>query len=183
MIRPGGGLISERGGDIIRHDRNVASAFGIIDRLIQDGPDVVLNSQHEPIDYGKILGTTKAGKAVEQDLQKAKKKFQNEKKELEEQHAQALRDKYVALVDTLKEQRQQYNDKLRLNVQAQADLRIDWERLVHKKHKDIKNLEAKVKKMNEEKIALWELLLPLVSVGMISVGVITGDTGTTVSGD
>jgi len=173
----------ERGSDTVQHDGNAASAFGVIDRLVQGSPDVVPSIQRELIDDGRDLGTTEAGKAVEQDLQKAKKKFQNEKKELEEQHAQALRDKYVALVDTLKEQRQQYNDKLRLNVQAQADLRIDWERLVHKKHKDIKNLEAKVKKMNEEKIALWELLLPLVSVGMISVGVITGDTGTTVSGD
>lgn len=135
------GLMHERGSNVVRHDGSEKSASSIISTLLGNKADVVLNIQKELVDHGHSLDTTEAGKAVEHDLQEAKKRFQAEKRDLEELHAQALRDRDFALADTLEQQRKDYDLKLEQALQAQMDLKIDLRRLEQEKREEIQKLQ------------------------------------------
>lgn len=112
------------GAKVLRHDGAVDSAHRILRQLIHLTP-VPLQIQHELVDEGKRVFETVAGEALLQDLARAQQKHAQEMRQLEEDLADALRQKDEEGQRELEEERARIlAEQAKLEVEKQKLLQL-----------------------------------------------------------
>jgi hypothetical protein len=118
-----------RGARIFRQDRGVESGQKILDYLINLGQPVTLEIQREMVDQNKTLAETAAGLEVQEELEKLKKKHDEEMREIRQDMDEALREKDEERQRELREYQSQIDDQMRAAAQQAKKLEMSREGL------------------------------------------------------
>lgn len=141
------GMMHRRGSQVYEYGNDKASAMIIISCLVRLQTTTVLDIQKEMIEDHRSLENTSAGQEVEKELQELKHKHEEDLANLEAEKEEALAEKDQELLDELSKQFDETNRKLEAAAKAQADLKIDFERLEMEQ-------QAKYRHMLEEQTTL-----------------------------
>ncbi|KAL8645934.1 MAG: hypothetical protein Q9226_007073 [Calogaya cf. arnoldii] len=124
------GLMTQRGSKIFRHMDNKRSALEIVDYLTKLNQKVVLEIQSQIVDEKKNLQDTGAGLEVERELQEAKIKHAKEKQELEEEKAQAVKDKDVELAEMYRQDSEKLDAAIQKAEKDREALYINYQQMM-----------------------------------------------------
>ncbi|KZM21030.1 uncharacterized protein EKO05_0011163 [Ascochyta rabiei] len=102
----------EKGAQVQRHSGTVASARGIVDRILSNNKTVTLEIEHEMIEEGRLLEQTQVGRILQRDLKEQQKEFDVELKEIEQQLLEAQQSNDSTAVASLSEDLERHKENL-----------------------------------------------------------------------
>jgi hypothetical protein len=124
------GHMHKKGSKVFQYEDTPESALQIVDYLLSLGKHTTLAIQKELVDEGKDLQETSAGQEAERELLKARRKFADEKRRLEEEARLALQAKDTELHQVLREEAEKQNRLLEDTMRQQNELRVSFERML-----------------------------------------------------
>lgn len=155
--------ILDAGGRYARFEDTSHSAFSIISPLCKGlsiVPKVIVEWAHG----GKRLHETEAGRAVEDDVERAKKLAQEDIKEVREETAEALRTKDFETAKTLDKERAELEGRLQKMEAEREKLRVEYEQqrreqdaYLEQQRKEAEIQRERAQKAQKEANDRWEL--------------------------
>jgi len=143
-----------QGARVFRQDNGAVSGQQIIDYLINRAQPVTLDIQREMVDQGLKLAETGAGREVQEELEKLKKKHDQEMREIRQEMEEAIREKDVERQEDLREYRAQIDRQMRQAAEQAKQLEASREQLrreMKEQHaQEMNQLRNEVTKRQEE---------------------------------
>ncbi|KAF2807133.1 P-loop containing nucleoside triphosphate hydrolase protein [Mytilinidion resinicola] len=136
------GWMVSQGSKVYRHSGSTRSAFGLIQTLMQDNARITLDLQQQMVNEKKDLDDTDAGKEVQAEIIKERKKFEKMFAEVQQQKEEALYDQDKESARAMAELQEEYNYRIAQLENSSKNLKTNMERLLKDKYQ---KLEAKMK--------------------------------------
>lgn len=119
------GNMVAHGSKVFKHEDNAASAFGIIDRIIDNKQPVVLDIQREIVEERKPVDETNAGKSQRETELRAKERAERGLRESEETLRDALEKEETANVKSLLEEQEKYKRQIQEKEKNLQSMKMD----------------------------------------------------------
>jgi myosin heavy subunit len=166
------GNMVEKGSFYRRHDNTRNSAMDIVHRLANHNAPVTTDLQRQLVDQQCRLDQTSAGRELQSELLKEKKKWAEERREIEAHMQAAIQKHDRAAAEMMREERDRYTrmikkvegdtDNLHSNMEsliAQRDKRVSWmkrklEEQQNAHLKELRRVEERSQRLEEEKARL-----------------------------
>ena len=130
------GWMKDRGSTVLRHAGDRDSAMRLIQFFI-DKTRVTLDLQDQMVDKGRSLDQTAAGKELQQEFIKQKKKFDEEMRKVQLDLEQAMKSRDRESIEAIQQVREESKAKLVPLEKDTEDLKVSLERLHEKKYADL----------------------------------------------
>ncbi|KAH7312521.1 hypothetical protein B0I35DRAFT_437209 [Stachybotrys elegans] len=124
------GWMVEEGSSVYRHDHTKDSATRIIHTLAEHNEPIVTDLQRELVDEHRRLNDTSAGRGMQSELVRQKKKLVDEYDDMGKKLEIAKREHDVAVEEMLQEERALARGEIERMDQAISSLRLNFEKLV-----------------------------------------------------
>ena len=144
------GSMIDQGSTVLRHDNTQASAFKIIDHIIEQKRSVVLDIQRQMVDKRMIIEDTSAGQETMRAVLEEKKKMQERLERSKEELHEALQTKVQENVEVLQREKEGFESKIKEKDESIHVLRLDAEALVKMKELQWKRELQEMEKAREK---------------------------------
>ncbi|KAK6542556.1 hypothetical protein TWF694_006504 [Orbilia ellipsospora] len=141
-----GGMV-ERGSKVLRHDGSRESALDIVASLVNRSVRVVLDIQKQLIDQQMNLDDTDAAQALQEELIKERRAFQERLYELKEDMEFAMQENDQKWLSQIERDQQKFEEKIRKTYQETEALKTNLKKIAEEKDAQHKAL---LKQMAEQ---------------------------------
>jgi chromosome segregation ATPase len=139
-----GGMI-EKGSVVMRHDGSTESAMDIVLKIVKRKLRVVLDIQTQLVDEKRSLDDTDAAQALQAEIIRERKLFQEKLDQVQSDMKSALKEKDEEWQKQLEKDKKLYEDKIKKTHADTAALKTNLEKIVKEKEAQFKKLEADMK--------------------------------------
>ncbi|KAK6518921.1 hypothetical protein TWF281_003613 [Arthrobotrys megalospora] len=144
-----GGML-KRGSTVVRHDGSRESALNIVAGLVKRRKRVVLDIQKQLIDQKLNLDDTDAAQALQAELVKERKVFQEKLNDLKEDMDFALKEKDEQWVKQIEEDKKNYEDKIQKTYEETEALRTNLMKITEEKDAQYKELQQQIQEQQQQ---------------------------------
>ncbi|KAF3901847.1 hypothetical protein AA313_de0208849 [Arthrobotrys entomopaga] len=141
-----GGMI-ERGSKVVRHDGSRESALEIVGSLVKRSVRVVLDIQRQLIDQKMNLDDTDAAQALQEELIRERKAFQEKLSELKEDMEFAMKENDQKWLNQIEKDQQKYEEKIKKTYEETEALKTNLKKIAEEKDAQYQALQ---KQMSEQ---------------------------------
>ncbi|RFN48651.1 hypothetical protein FIE12Z_7117 [Fusarium flagelliforme] len=130
------GAMHTGGSQVVRWLGTKDSAQSVVDKIIKihkKGGKAMLKIQQELVDEGMSLDKTGAGREVQREILAAKAELQQEIQQIQNAHAEMIRQSDEELANKLASQKEAFEKRLAETSEAQKELKISLESLMEQK--------------------------------------------------
>jgi len=135
----------EKGSEVMRHDGSRESAMDIVLKIVKRKLRVVLDIQTQLVDEKRSLDDTDAAQALEAELIRERKRFQEKLDQVQSDMKSALEDHDKEWQQQLEKDKKLYEDKIKKTHEETAALKTNLEKIVKEKEAQFKRLEEEMK--------------------------------------
>jgi len=149
------GDMIKRGSTVMRHDQNEVSATNIIQHILSVRSRMVLDIQKE-MASGKSLDETSAGQELEAELERMRRKYEDEMKELREDMMEAQRKNDRASQEEIAKIRAELQQRMKQEREDREKMRVNMEELRRERDEELRNERQKIAQLawdNAKKLA------------------------------
>jgi hypothetical protein len=141
-----GGMIEMigRGSEVMRHDGSTESAMDIVLKTVKRKLRVVLDIQTQLVDEKRSLDDTDAAQALEAELIRERKRFQEKLDQVQSDMKSALEDHDKEWQQQFEKDKMLYEDKIKKTHTETAALKTNLEKIVKEKEAQFKRLEEEM---------------------------------------
>lgn len=141
-----GGMIEMigRGSEVMRHDGSTESAMDIVLKTVKRKLRVVLDIQTQLVDEKRSLDDTDAAQALEAELTRERKRFQEKLDQVQSDMKSALEDHDKEWQQQFEKDKKLYEDKIKKTHAETAALKTNLEKIVKEKEAQFKRLEEEM---------------------------------------
>ena len=140
--------VLDLGAQMARHHNTVQSAHDIVRKLLVNDP-VVLQIQRELVDESKDITDTVAGEYVSRELNDQMKRHQAELKKVEEEMAQALKEKDGQTVQELEAERRRMQEQMEKTKMESYGMSLGYGTEKARMKAKMKEMEQEVKRLQD----------------------------------
>lgn len=144
------GHMNRKGSAVRRHKGDQASALAIIDVLIKNRKRLTLQIQREIVDDGRTLNDTEAGKQLDQDIQRERKKHEKEMREMEKRMQEAIRENDMLAKEHIEEMKMELQQKIEEGEKARESIRADYVKLQNEREAELQRIKDSVNEQTEQ---------------------------------
>ena len=142
----------DQGATTYRHTNDRQSAISILSPLLKNNP-IVLELQHEMVDQGKQLSSTKAGIEVDAGITLQRELLQRQIEQTRDVMTKALAAKDQEWVDQLAADQEKFERQVKDTKSAQAEMKLNMEEIFAEKEQQykesIEEINEKLRKTQE----------------------------------
>lgn len=144
------GWMLQKGSSSHRHYNTEASAMEIVSKLASFTTPIATALQTQLVDERRTLDQTSAGRELQSELLKEKKKWDRERREIEEQMKAAIRQRDREAEEMMREERDRYTSMIKKVEKDTGALRLTMESLLAQRDERVERME---KQMREQQLA------------------------------
>ena len=148
------GSMIEHGSTVFRHPNTQASAFDIIDHIIELRRTVVLDIQKEMVDEQKIMENTSAGRELLRKVLEERKKMEERMRYSEQERHNDIQTKKQENVEELQREKEAFESKMKAKDENIRVLKLDVENLRHEQQIRWERELEEVQMVRDEKAQL-----------------------------
>ncbi|KAH7133895.1 P-loop containing nucleoside triphosphate hydrolase protein [Dactylonectria macrodidyma] len=131
------------GAKVMPHNGSAESARAIVSAIVGQNTDTVLDIVRELVYEQKTLSETEAGRLVQQSVDEAKKKFDQEISDLQESMEEAMRENDRESQETIAKERDEAAAKIRQQTEKVEELNVSMQQLAQEKQSQFERLANK----------------------------------------
>lgn len=144
-----GGMV-ENGSEVMRHDGSPKSALDIVLTLVRRRLRVVLDIQTQLVDEKRSLDDTDAAQALQAELMRERKRFQEKLEQVQRDMESALEDHDKEWQEQLEKEGRLYEEKIKKTHAETEALKTNLEKIVKEKEAQFKALQDEMKQQQKK---------------------------------
>ena len=141
----------KHGSTVFRHPNTQASAFEIIDHMIELSQTVVLDIQKQLVDEQKLIENTSAGRELLRKVLEERKTMEERLWSSEQERYEYIQTKKQEKAEELQQERELYEFKMKVQDEKIRVLKLDVENLRSEKKIQLKRKLEETQKLRDEK--------------------------------